>query len=73
MLHSLKTVRCPTLIVVGSEDAATTPEDARELHVVIPRSELIVLEGAGHMSNWEQPEAFNAAVRSFLDRSVGSK
>lgn len=61
----------PTLVLVGSEDAATTPDDSRELAAVIRGSELVVLQGAGHMSCWEDPAAFNAAVRSFLDRTVG--
>ena len=64
MLEALRAVRCPTLIVVGSEDAATTPDDARDLHAVIPDSALVILEGAGHMSNWEAAESFNQAVRS---------
>jgi pimeloyl-ACP methyl ester carboxylesterase len=71
MLDSLCAVRCPTLIVVGSEDAATTPDDARDLHAVIQGSSLVVLEGAGHMSNWEAADAFNEALRSFLDRTFG--
>jgi pimeloyl-ACP methyl ester carboxylesterase len=65
-------VSIPTLVLVGSEDAATTPDDSRELHAVIRGSELVVLQGAGHMSCWEDPAGFNTAVRGFLDRTVGS-
>ena len=72
MLASLAEVRLPTLVLVGSEDAATTPDDSRELASVIQGSELIVLQGAGHMSCWEDPAAFNAAVRGFIDRTVGA-
>jgi pimeloyl-ACP methyl ester carboxylesterase len=68
MLDALADVRCPTLILVGSEDSATTPDDSRELAAVIQGSELVVLPGAGHMTCWEDPAAFNAAVRGFLDR-----
>ncbi|MFN8635728.1 MAG: alpha/beta fold hydrolase [Chloroflexota bacterium] len=70
MLGPLAEVRLPTLVLVGSEDAATTPDDARELARVIHDAELVVVEGAGHMSCWEDPNAFNAAVRDFLDRTV---
>lgn len=73
MLDALAAVRCPTLIVVGSEDVTTTPDDARDLASVIPGSELVVLDGAGHMANWEAPDPFNRAVREFLDRTVGAK
>jgi pimeloyl-ACP methyl ester carboxylesterase len=73
MLGPLSEVRLPTLVLVGSEDAATTPDDSRELAAVIRGAELVVLQGAGHMSCWEDPAAFNAAVRGFLDRTVGAK
>ena len=72
MLDALANVDLPTLVLVGSEDAATTPDDSRELAAVIRGAELVVLQGAGHMSCWEDPAGFNAAVRSFLDRTVGS-
>jgi 3-oxoadipate enol-lactonase len=71
MLADLAEVRLPTLVLVGGEDAATTPDDSRELARVIRGAELVVLPGAGHMSCWEAPAAFNAALRDFLDRTVG--
>lgn len=73
MLGPLAAVTCPTLVMVGEHDSATTPEQARELTTVIRGSGLVVLSGAGHMSNWEQPDAFNVAVRDFLDRALSSK
>jgi 3-oxoadipate enol-lactonase len=73
MLVPLAEVRIPTLVLVGGEDAATTPDDSRELARVIHGAELVVLPGAGHMSCWEDPAAFNAAVRDFLDRTVGAQ
>jgi 3-oxoadipate enol-lactonase len=72
MLDALSQVRLPALILVGSEDAATTPDNSRDLAAVIQGSELVVLPAAGHMTCWEDPVAFNAAVRDFLDRTVGA-
>ena len=72
MLDALAKVDLPTLVLVGSEDAVTTPDDSRELAAVIRGAELVVLQGAGHMSCWEDPAGFNAAVRDFLDRTVGA-
>jgi pimeloyl-ACP methyl ester carboxylesterase len=40
------------------------------MHRDIPGSELVVLQGAGHMSNMEQPSAFNDALGRFLDKRV---
>lgn len=70
MLEPLSTVHVPTLVLVGAEDQATTPEHSEELAKVIPGATLVVLPGAGHMSNWEDTEGFNRAVRTFLDRTV---
>ena len=70
MLDALASVDCPTLVLVGSKDAATPPDASRELAAAIQGSALVVLPDAGHMSCWEDPAGFNAAVRDFLDRTV---
>lgn len=59
-------IAVPTLILVGDEDGITPPTLSEELHGLIPRSSLKVIEGAGHLANAEQPEAFNRAIESFL-------
>jgi 3-oxoadipate enol-lactonase len=66
----LSTIRIPTLIVVGDQDAITPPPLSEQMHRDIPGSELVVVNGAGHMSNMEQPASFNAALGRFLDRRV---
>jgi len=70
MLAALSSVSIPTLVLVGSEDTATTPSDSRELAATIPDADLVILPGSGHMSCWEDPQGFNSAVRVFLDRTV---
>jgi 3-oxoadipate enol-lactonase len=62
----LREIAVPTLVVCGQEDAFTPPADARALHEGIAGSTLEVLEGAGHLSNLEQPTAFNAVLERFL-------
>lgn len=59
----------PTLVVVGSEDALTPPPFAETLAAGIPRAELLVIEGAGHMTALERPREFAAAVNAFLRAS----
>ncbi|MEP7307221.1 MAG: alpha/beta fold hydrolase [Acidobacteriota bacterium] len=66
----LPTIHCPTLIVVGDQDAITPPALSEDLRRGIPGSTLVVIPDAGHMSNMEQPAAFNAALASFLERKV---
>lgn len=56
----------PSLVVVGSEDVITPPAKARELAALMAGSRRVELEGAGHLSNLEKPEAFNAALAEFL-------
>ena len=61
-------VKAPTLVLVGRQDPACTVEQATVIHRMIDKSELVVLEDAAHLSNVEQPQTFNAAVRAFIDR-----
>jgi non-heme chloroperoxidase len=66
----LSSIHCPTLIMVGEEDVITPPELSEEMHRAILGSELEVIRQAGHLSNLEQPEAFNAALVRFLEHRV---
>jgi len=62
----LGNIRVPTLVVVGEQDAATPPDGAKRAADRIPGSRLVVIPGAGHLSNLEDPAAFTAALREFL-------
>jgi pimeloyl-ACP methyl ester carboxylesterase len=66
----LGSIHCSTLIVVGDEDTVTPKARAEELQSGIRGSELAVIAGAGHLSNLEQPEAFNQTLARFLDHRV---
>ncbi len=56
----------PVLIVTGAEDTIAGVEVASEMHRRTRSAELVVIERAGHLSNLEQPAAFNAALGRFL-------
>ncbi|MGH2508853.1 MAG: alpha/beta fold hydrolase [Ktedonobacteraceae bacterium] len=62
----LATLACPTLVLVGEEDALTPPQVARDYAAQIPGAQCISIPHAGHLSNLEQPRAFIQAVRQFL-------
>ncbi|MGH2682465.1 MAG: alpha/beta fold hydrolase [Actinomycetota bacterium] len=64
----LSEIDVPTAVIVGSADALTTPEMSQTIADGIPRAELTVLEGAGHLSNLEEPEGFAEAIRKLLRR-----
>ena len=63
---TLTTISVPTLVVVGDEDVLTPVKEARAMHEAIAGSRLEVLAGAGHLSNFERPAAFNHAMHDFL-------
>lgn len=57
----------PTLVVGGAGDTFLPPEQLEALASRVPGAELRLLEGCGHVSHEECPEAFLAAVTSWLD------
>lgn len=63
----LPRIEVPTLVIGGADDAITPAADLRAMAEAIPDVRLELLAGAGHVSNLEAPERFNAAVRDFLD------
>ena len=63
---TLAAIRCPTLVLVGDEDALTPPELAGEMHDGISGSRLVVVPDCGHLSTIERPEAVTAALRAWL-------
>jgi 3-oxoadipate enol-lactonase len=70
---TLAGLNVPALIVVGDEDAFTTWTDAEQMHARLKRSELVWMEGVGHMPNLEREVEFNAALGRFLDRIAAKK
>lgn len=62
----LPRIAVPTLVLVGEEDEITPPAESLVLRDRIPGARLVTIAGAGHLSNLEQPEAFNGALREFL-------
>ena len=66
----LATIHVPTLILVGDEDTVTPVANAEEMQRAIAGAELVKIPGAGHLSNLEQPEAFDAALARFLAHRV---
>jgi 3-oxoadipate enol-lactonase len=67
-LERLSEIIIPTLIIVGQDDPGTPVAAAQLMHQHIADSELVVLPAAAHLSNVEQPEAFNQALMQFLNQ-----
>ena len=62
----LTTLSVPTLVIVGEKDAASPPEEVEGMAKQIPGSTFVRIPQAGHLSNMENPDAFNAAILTFL-------
>jgi pimeloyl-ACP methyl ester carboxylesterase len=61
----LRQITCPTQIIVGELDQATPPSDAILMADHIPNSRLTLIPQAAHLTNLEQPQAFNHIVTTF--------
>jgi pimeloyl-ACP methyl ester carboxylesterase len=61
----LGSIACPTLVICGDEDTVTPPAQSEALHAAIAGSQLVLIPRAGHLSNLEQPAAFNAALSAW--------
>jgi 3-oxoadipate enol-lactonase len=64
----LAQVRVPTLVVTGDEDEMIPIDDSRVLAAAVTGASLVVIPHAGHLSNLEQPDAFNHALNAFLTK-----
>jgi 3-oxoadipate enol-lactonase len=62
----LKEIKTPALVICGENDPGTPPAMAREIQQNLPGAKLVLIPQAAHLSNIEQPEAFNRALAEFL-------
>ena len=56
----------PIQLIFGSEDRLTPPEIGEDMMGMLADARLAILDGAGHLSNLETPEAFNHVLAAFL-------
>lgn len=66
-------VAVPALVLVGSEDRWSPPEQHRRIAEAVPGARLRVVEGAGHMLPAEAPDAFVEAVAAWLAEPVPAR
>jgi 3-oxoadipate enol-lactonase len=59
-------INVPTLVICGTEDQATPVALSAALVELISNARMVVIDGAGHLSNLEKPAPFNRAVEDFL-------
>lgn len=64
----LSSLAAPCLCVTGRDDVAAPPEVMGQIAAAVSSGDLEIIENAAHLSNLNQPEAFNAAVMDWLSR-----
>lgn len=62
----LPSLRCPVLVLCGTADRLTPPDCSSEIAALVPQTELVWIEQAGHMLTMEQPTQVNAALGRWL-------
>jgi pimeloyl-ACP methyl ester carboxylesterase len=62
----LPLIEAPTLLLWGDDDKRSPLGNGERMRDAIPGARLVVIPGAGHLSNMEQPERFDAEVREFI-------
>ena len=62
----IEKIRAPTLVITSTADNLYPASIAQDMARRIPGARLVVIEGAGHLSNLERPQEFNQAVAEFL-------
>jgi pimeloyl-ACP methyl ester carboxylesterase len=63
---ALERINCPTLVVAGEHDAVTRVDECRTMAETIPEGTFLQIPRAGHLSNIDNPRAFNEALDGFL-------
>jgi 3-oxoadipate enol-lactonase len=66
-MDRLHEIDLPTLLICGAQDIGTPPAGMREMAKCMPHAGYVEIDPAGHLSNIENPDAFDAALSEFLD------
>ena len=67
---SLTDFDVPVQLIFGEHDKLTPPSIGETMMAKIPNARMAVIEDAGHLSNMEQPDAFNKIMRAFLQEHL---
>lgn len=66
-------ITVPTLVITGDKDTLIPPEATKPMADGIPNARYEIIPGAGHLSNLQAPDRFNALLRQHLDRVAESE
>lgn len=64
-------IKCPVLISAGSEDVVIPIKEARSMAAALKFVDLRLVEGVGHLMNFEQPKLMNLILTRFIRAQIG--
>ena len=73
ILDQISRISVPTLVIVGEQDVARTPDEAQHIVERIAGARLVTIPGAGHMTPIEQPERISQVLSEFLAQVEGGQ
>ena len=62
----VKNIKCPTVLIWGTNDEAVSYEDALELEKLIPNAGLVTYEGCTHYAYLERLNQTINVINSFI-------
>lgn len=68
MQSALRRCKVPALVLCGAEDRMTPVKRHQSMAQLIPYAKLQIIEGAGHLPTWEQPEQVTQALLDWLQQ-----
>lgn len=71
--EDLQQVRCPALVLWGTDDAIVDPKFGEIIHRNIAGSELKMIKGAKHTAHYTHSEEVARLILEFMDRGVGNR
>jgi len=71
LAERLGRIAVPLLAVWGSKDTISPPDGGQVIETRVKKSEVHILQGAGHACYLDKPEEFKTIVRDFLKRFGG--
>ncbi len=72
LVDSITAITCPTLVLACEDDPGNSPEMARQMAARIPGAQVKILPDLRHMGLVENPDAINAIIVKFLNKTVGA-
>ena len=69
---TLPPLTIPTLVIWAMDDIALPPENLKGMDAVVTDLTIAKIPDCGHFVPWESPDAVNAAMAAFLDRTAGN-